>query len=86
MDNHIRWNSQYTMLIVLLDLRTQVETYYVTYEDELKEDILSPKDQKKLYIIKEFLAPFTRATLFIEGDSTLIDYMLFTIDVLIKHL
>ena len=74
------------MLVVLLNLRPAVEKYCQDYKDELKEDILSFQDQKKLCIIKDFLAPFTRATLFTKGDSTSIDCTLFTIDVLIKHL
>ena len=44
MDNRTRWNSWYVMLIVLLELRTQVEMYYLIYKDKLKEDILSLKD------------------------------------------
>jgi hypothetical protein len=63
-----------------------VKKYCQDHEDELKEDILSFQDWKKLHIIKDFLAPFTQATLFTEGDFTLIDHMLFTMDILIKHL
>ena len=44
MDNRTRWNSWYVMLIVLLELRTQVEIYYLAHKDELEENILSPKD------------------------------------------
>jgi hypothetical protein len=86
MDNRTRWNSWYTMLVVLLNLRPAVEKYCQDHEDELEEDILSFQDWKKLRTIKDFLAPFSRATLFTEGDSTSIDRTLFTMDVLIKHL
>ena len=86
MDNRTRWNSWYEMLFILLNLRPIVEKYYVDYKEELEEDILSFVDWKKLYTIKDFLAPFTRATLATEGDSTSIDSTLFTIDILIKHL
>ena len=86
MDNCTRWNSWYNMLIVLLDLRLAVEKYCQDYKEELKNDILTPKDWKKLCTIKDFLAPFLQATLFTKGDSTSIDCTLFTIDVLIKHL
>ena len=74
------------MLVVLLNLRPVVKKYYADYKEELKEDILNHPDQKKLRTIKEFLSPFTRATLTIERDSTSINSTLFTIDVLIKHL
>jgi hypothetical protein len=85
-DNRTKWNSWYEMLLVLLNLRPAVEKYCSDYEDELEEDLLSFADWKKLRTIKDFLAPFTRATLAAEGDSTSIDSTLFTIDVLIKHL
>jgi hypothetical protein len=85
-DNRTRWNSWYKMLLILLNLRPAVEKYYVDYKEELEEDILSFADWKKLRTIKDFLAPFTRATLAAKGDSTSIDSTLFTMDVLIKHL
>ena len=74
------------MLLVLLELREKVEKYCQDYESEVEEDILSFTDWKKLRTIKDFLAPFSQATLFTKGDSTSIDSTLFTMDVLIKHL
>jgi hypothetical protein len=85
MDNRTRWNSWYEMLQVLLELRPVVERYCQNHEEELEEDILTPKDWKKLRIIKDFLGPFKRATLAAKG-STSLDSTLFMIDVLIKHL
>jgi hypothetical protein len=85
MDNRTRWNSWYQMLCVLLDLRPAVERYCQNHEEELEEDILTPKDWKKLRTIKEFLAPFTRATLAAEGLTSL-DSTLFIMDILIRHL
>jgi hypothetical protein len=70
---------------MLLDLRPVVERYCQNYKEELEEDILTPKDWKKLRIIKDFLAPFIRATLAAEG-STSLDSTLFITDVLIKYL
>ena len=86
MDNCTRWNSWYEMFLVLLNLRSAVEKYYSDYEDELEKDILSFADWKKFRTIKDFLAPFTRATFTVEGDSTFINFTLFIMDVLIKHL
>ena len=86
MDNRTRWNSWFNMLVVLLNLRPVIEKYCQDHEEELKDDILTPKDWKKLRTIKDFLAPFSRATLFTEGDSTSLDSTLFTMDVLIRHL
>ena len=73
------------MLVVLLNLRPAVEKYCQDHKDELEDDILSFQDWKKLCTIKDFLAPFLRATLFTEEDSTSIDQTLFTMDILIKH-
>ena len=86
MDNRTRWNSQFNMLLVLLELREKVEKYCQDYESKVEKDILSFADWKKLRTIKDFLAPFSRATLFTKGDSVSIDRTLFTMDVLIKHL
>jgi hypothetical protein len=86
LDNRTRWNSWYNMLTVLLNLRPAVEKYCQDHEEELEDDILSRQDWKRLRIIKDFLAPFSRATLAAEGDSTSIDATLFTMDILIKHL
>jgi hypothetical protein len=86
MDNRTRWNSWYEMLFVLFNLRSAVKKYCSDYEDELKEDILNFVDWKKLRTIKDFFAPFTRTTFAAEGDFTSINFTLFTMDVLIKHL
>jgi hypothetical protein len=47
------------MLVIFLDLRLQIKKYYLEYKDELKEDLLSFVDWKKLRMIKDFLTPFT---------------------------
>ena len=74
------------MLLVLLELKGMVEKYCEDYKSKLEEDLLFYADWKKLCTIKDFLAPFLQATLATEGDSVSIDCMLFTIDILIKHL
>ena len=74
------------MLLIFLKLKEVVEKYCRKYETELEEDLLSWEDWKKLRTIKDFLAPFSRATLTTEGDSASIDRTLFNMDILIKHL
>ena len=74
------------MLLILLELKGIVEKYCEDYESELEEDLLSYADWKKLCTIKDFLGPFSRATLATEGDFVSIDRTLFTMDILIKHL
>jgi hypothetical protein len=86
MDNRTRWNSWYNMLLILLELKQKVEKYCEDYESEVEKDLLSFADWKKLRTIKDFLAPFERATLSTEGDSVSIDRTLFTMDILIKHI
>jgi hypothetical protein len=83
MDNCTRWNSWCLMLVVMLTLKSQVEKYCDLYEDELQRDLLSREDWKKLEMIKDFLAPFVRATLATKGDHASIDRTLFNMDILI---
>ena len=85
MDNCIRWNGWYNMFLVFLALKGKVEEYCEKYEDELEEDFLSREDWKKLGIIKDFLASFSRVTLITEKDSVFIDRTLFNMDILIKY-
>jgi hypothetical protein len=73
------------MLCVLLNLRPTVKKYCQNYEKELKKDILTSKDWKKLRTIKEFLTPFTQATLTTKGLTSL-DFTFFIMNILIRHL
>ena len=84
-NNRIRWNGWYNMLLVLLALKGKVEEYCEKYKDKLEENLLSREDWKKLDIIKDFLIPFSRAILATERDSVSIDRTLFNIDILIKY-
>ena len=86
MDNRTRWNSWYNMLQVLLEQKAHVDKFCEDFERELQKDLLDLADQKKLRMINDFLQPFSRATLFTEGDEVSIDRTLFTMDILIKHL
>ena len=74
------------MLLVMLQLKSEVEKYCDLYEGELQGDLLSREDWKKLEMIKDFLAPFARATLATEGDYASIDRTLFNMDILIQHI
>jgi hypothetical protein len=85
LDNRTRWNSWDTMLVVALELRPAVEQYFQNHESDLEDDELSNADWRRLRTIKEFLEPFTQATLYTKGDSVAIDRVLFSIDVLITH-
>ena len=41
MDNYIRWNGWFLILVVLFNVRPVVEKYCQDYKDKLKDDILS---------------------------------------------
>ena len=86
MDNRTRWNSQFNMLTVLLNLQPLVEKFCHDHIDELAKDILTTHDQAKLCTIQEFLSCFSSGTLKAEGDSRSVDKTLLVIDVLIVHL
>ena len=59
------------MLVVALEKRAAINEYIQNHN--LDDDELTPQDWKRLRTIKEFLEPFSRATLFTEGDSEAID-------------
>ena len=63
-----------------------MEDYCEKYKNKFKEELLSRENWKKLGIIKDFLIPFSRATLVIEGDGVSINFTLFNIDILIQYL
>jgi hypothetical protein len=74
------------MLFIFLNLRSAIKKYCSDYEDELKKDILNFTNWKKFRTIKDFLIFFTRAILTVEKDFISINFALFIMDVLIKHL
>jgi hypothetical protein len=82
LDNRTRWNSWYLMLVIALDHKAAIDSYVEDHPD-LEVDGLSRQDWTRLRTIKDFLAPFYRATLETQGDNASIDKVLFTMDVLI---
>ena len=73
------------MLIIALELRPAIKKYCQNHELELEDNELTPEDQRRLRTIKDFLEPFQLATLYTKGDYAVINRVLFTIDVLVKH-
>jgi hypothetical protein len=71
------------MLQVALEQASAIDSYYKSYFSALKADYLTLGDWKRLRIIRDFLQPFNRATKETEGDSIMIDKVLFIMDVLI---
>jgi len=86
LDNRTRWNSWYNMLSVALDHESGVDNYIKSHFDTLEKDYISPQDWKCLRSICTFLKPFYRATIAAQGDHSTLDQVLFTMDVLIKHM
>lgn len=83
LDNRTRWNSWHQMLIVAIEFRSAIDSYIEHYTD-LEKDALDRQDWTRLRAIKDFLAPFHRATLETQGNNASIDKVLFTMDVLIS--
>ena len=74
------------MLSTALNKESAINKHVKASFKALKKDYLSPHDWKVLRTINSFLQPFNRATLETQGDRVTLDKMLFTIDVLRKHI
>jgi len=46
------------MLLIALAYRGAIEKYCQSFEDDLKDNELTPKDWRRLYTINDFLEPF----------------------------
>lgn len=86
LDNSTRWNSWFQMLSVALDKESAIDNYVKANFKSLEKDHLSPQDWNALRTISSFLQPFSRATLETQGDRVTLDQLLFTMDVLGKHM
>ncbi|KAM4061313.1 hypothetical protein HRG_007409 [Hirsutella rhossiliensis] len=74
------------MCEVALQHEGKIDGFCKAYWDDLKDDFLSPLDWQKIRTVQTFLAPFQEATLYCQGHNATIDFVLFTMDVLIRHL
>jgi hypothetical protein len=72
------------MLEVALEKANVVDAYTKDHFDTLEDDYLSPADWTRLRMIKDFLQPFSRATLKTQGDNARVDRVLFYMDALIS--
>ena len=84
LDNHMRWNSWYLMLIITLKKAVAIDTCTKTHLTTLDVDYFTPKDWKQLCTIKDFLQPFHQATLETQGDNATLNKVLFTMDILVQ--
>jgi hypothetical protein len=73
------------MLVIVLEKTGAIDTYTKNHFSVLEADYLILQHWKQLCTIKKFLQPFYQATLETQGDSTTIDKMLWTMDILIQH-
>jgi len=85
LDNRTRWNSWYNSLVVANKLAAAIDTYTKDHWADLEDDFIAPGDWAKLRTIEEFLEPFHRATLKLEGHKATLENVLFTMDVIIKY-
>lgn len=86
LDNRTRWNSWYNLLNIALEREAGINEYVKLNLDSLSNDSLSPRDWVSLRTLHQFLEPFHRATLDTQGDNTRLDRVLFSMDVLLKHI
>lgn len=85
LDNRTRWNSWFIMLDTALEdqVKAGLQLYVEHCEDDFSDDDLLTTDEwKQLRTIHEFLQHFHDATLFLQGDRTTLERVLFTIDIL----
>ncbi len=86
LDNSTRWNSWYRMIDVALEAESAIDDYVKANFRTLEKDHLSPQDWNMLRVFHGFLKPFDRATLSTQGGQATLDRLLFTLDVLGKHM
>lgn len=84
-DNTTRWNSWYNIIERALRLQGAVSVW-ITGEEDLINDHLTPGDWKILADIYKFLQPFADCTLATEGHNDLVDSILPTMDFLLDHM
>jgi hypothetical protein len=73
------------MLKIIIEKTVTVDNYIKKWFQILKNNFLIPQDWEKLHIILYFLQLFHHATIEIEKDYIIIDRVLFTMNILIKH-
>ena len=86
LDNRTRWNSWYSLLDAALKVDSQIDQFTKVHFEDLDKDILTPQDWKNLRTIFQFLRPFYRATLALQGDTARLDKVLFEMDIILSHI
>jgi len=74
------------MLSIAIQKESALNTYTKRNLNTLKKDYLSPKNWEALRTIKSFLQIFHQATLKYQGHKATLKNILFTMDIIIKHL
>ncbi len=85
LDNHTRWNSWFDMLNTALEdqVKAALQLYVEHYKDNFpKDNLFTTSEWIQLCMICDFLQHFHEATLFLQGDCTTLERVLFTIDIL----
>ena len=64
-------------------MKAALQLYVEHYKNDfLKDDLLTTSEWIQLHTIHDFLQHFHEATLFLQGDRTTLERVLFTIDIL----
>jgi len=84
-DNDTRWNSWYLLLKVAIEKKSAVDAYTKRWIESLRENFLTSENWKSLHETAAFLKSFYHAIKKTEDDYVAIDWVLWTMNILIKH-
>ena len=84
-DNVTRWNSWYTLLMVAVEKKDQLNAFCIKHYKDLSSDILSGPDWEIIELTEQFLQPFHQATLSQQANWSSIEQVLLNMEILLKH-
>ncbi|OWT42391.1 hypothetical protein VFPPC_18318 [Pochonia chlamydosporia 170] len=84
-DNDTRWNSWYKLLSNALRKKAEIRQFFLDFERELGDNILTISDWEFIERTQQFLQPFAAATLLGEGAGSNLSHTLMIMDALLHH-
>src|SRR5205814_10051794 len=84
-DNITRWNSWYTLLIVTVEKKDQLNAFCIKHYKDLSSDILSGPEWEIIELTEYFLQPFHQAILSQQSNWSSIEQVLLNMEILLKY-
>jgi len=84
-DNDTRWNSWYKLLSNALRKKAEIRQFFLDFEREFGDNILTISDWEFIEKTHKFLQPFAAATLLGEGAGSNLSHTLMIMDALLHH-